>query len=43
MCEKRVGWIKDCVFGGNMSILMNGSPTEEISKQGDPLAPFLSL
>lgn len=33
-------------FFGNLSVLVNGSPTEEISiskglKQGDPLAPFL--
>ena len=45
MCEKWVAWMKACVFGGSMSILVNGSPTEEINiqrglKQGDPLAPF---
>ena len=39
---------KACVFGGSMSILVNGTPTEEISikrglKQGDPLAPFFIL
>ncbi|MCI46578.1 putative non-LTR retroelement reverse transcriptase, partial [Trifolium medium] len=33
---------------GNMSVLVNGSPTEEINirrglKQGNPLAPFLFL
>jgi len=38
--------MRACVFGGNMSILVNGSPTEEINvqrglKQWDPLAPFL--
>jgi len=43
-----VAWMKACFFGGNMSILVNGSRTEEISvqrglKQGDPLAPFLFL
>lgn len=48
MCDKWVRWMKACVFGGNMSILVNGSPTEEINvkrglKQGDPLAPFLFL
>ena len=48
ICEKWVGWMKACVFGGSMSILVNGSPTEEISihrglKQGDLLAPFLFL
>jgi hypothetical protein len=41
-------WMKACVCGGSMSILVNGSPTEEINiqrgvKQGDPLAPFLFL
>jgi hypothetical protein len=41
-------WIIACVFAGNLSVLVNGVPTEEISiskglKQGDPLAPFLFL
>jgi hypothetical protein len=41
-------WIRTCVFGGSMSVLVNGSPTEEINiqrglKQGDPLTPFLFL
>jgi hypothetical protein len=41
-------WIRACVFRGNLSVLVNGSPTEEINiqrglKQGDPLAPFLFL
>ena len=48
MDEKWIRWMKACTFGGNMSILVNGSPTEEINvqrglKQGDPLAPFLFL
>jgi len=48
LCEKWVAWMKACVFGGSMSILVNGTPTEEISiqiglKQGDPLATFLFL
>ena len=48
MCDKWIAWMKACVFGGTMSILVNGSPTKEINihrglKQGDPLAPFLFL
>jgi hypothetical protein len=47
-CIKWRDWIRACVFTGSMSILVNGSPTEEINiqrglKQGDPLAPFLFL
>ena len=46
--EKWVGWMKACVCGGSMSVLVNRSPTEEINihkglKQGDLLAPFLFL
>jgi hypothetical protein len=46
--EVWIGWIRACVFGGNLSVLINGSLTREISiqrglKQGDPLAPFLFL
>jgi hypothetical protein len=45
---KWIDWIKACVFAGNLSVLVNGSPTPEINiqrglKQGDPLAPFLFL
>ncbi|GAU42324.1 hypothetical protein TSUD_25500 [Trifolium subterraneum] len=46
--EKWRGWIRACVFSGNLSVLVNGCPTEEINiqrglKQGDPIAPFLFL
>ncbi|GAU51294.1 hypothetical protein TSUD_240270 [Trifolium subterraneum] len=44
--NKWIEWIRACVFAGNLSVLVNGSPTSEINiqlglKQGDPLAPFL--
>ncbi|KAK2414852.1 hypothetical protein QL285_037392 [Trifolium repens] len=47
-CDKWIRWIRACVFAGNLSILVNGSPTKEFKihrglKQGDPLAPFLFL
>jgi hypothetical protein len=46
--DKWCVWMKTCVCSGNMSVFVNGNPTEEISiirglKQGDPLAPFLFL
>jgi hypothetical protein len=46
--NKWIEWMKACVFAGNLSVLVNGSPTSEINihrglKQGDPLAPFLFL
>jgi hypothetical protein len=47
-CEVWIGWVKACVFGGSLAVLVNGSPTRQINikrglKQGDPLAPFLFL
>jgi hypothetical protein len=47
-CAKWIAWIRACTFAGNLSVLVNGSPTSEICiqrglKQGDPLAPFLFL
>ncbi|GAU45474.1 hypothetical protein TSUD_190930 [Trifolium subterraneum] len=47
-CIKWINWIRACVLSGNMSVLVNGCPSEEINiqrglKQGDPLAPFLFL
>jgi hypothetical protein len=46
--EKWIEWMQACIFAGNLSVLVNGSPTGEINiqrglKQGDPLAPFLFL
>jgi hypothetical protein len=44
--EKWILWIKSYVFAGSLSVLVNGSPSQEVNiqrglKQGDPLAPFL--
>ncbi|GKV53518.1 hypothetical protein SLEP1_g60039, partial [Rubroshorea leprosula] len=41
-------WIQECLASASVSILVNGSPTEEFQmtkglRQGDPLAPFLFL
>ncbi|MCI19814.1 LINE-1 reverse transcriptase like, partial [Trifolium medium] len=41
-------WIRTCIFQSSMSILVNGSPTEDFNvrrclRQGDPLSPFLFL
>lgn len=48
MDEKWRGWIKSCVFKGDLLIIVNESPTGEVRiqkgmKQSDPLAPFLFL
>jgi hypothetical protein len=41
-------WMRACICVGSMSVLVNGSPTEQINikrglKQGNPLAPLLFL
>ncbi|GLT46093.1 hypothetical protein SLA2020_198760 [Shorea laevis] len=41
-------WIMECLSSASVSVLVNGSPTEEYKmkkglRQGDPLAPFLFL
>ncbi|GKV28721.1 hypothetical protein SLEP1_g37737 [Rubroshorea leprosula] len=47
-CLKWRSWIKECLLTSSVSVLVNGSPTEEFRmkkglRQGDPLAPFLFL
>ncbi|GJY76103.1 putative RNA-directed DNA polymerase [Tanacetum coccineum] len=41
-------WVENCLNSGSMSVLVNGSPTEEFSlergvRQRDPLSPFLFI
>lgn len=43
-----IGWIKACLVSSRLSIVVDGSPTDEFSleqdlRQGDPLSPFLFL
>lgn len=46
--SKWIQWIKGCLESSWVSVLINGSPSEEFKmrkslRQGDPLAPFLFL
>ncbi len=46
--NKWITWIRGCMESTTVSVLVNGSPTEEFKpsrgvRQGDPLAPFLFL
>ena len=44
--EKLLQWMRTCIFSSTMSVLVNGSPTDDFVvgkglRQGDPLALFL--
>ena len=46
--NKWIMWMRGCLESATISVLVNGSPTEEFKptrglRQGDPLAPFLFL
>jgi len=46
--DKWISWVKGCLVSSSVSVLVNGSPTEEFKpsrglRQGDPMAPFLFL
>lgn len=46
--DKWTSWMMECVSSASISVLVNGSPTEEFGsgrglRQGDSLSPFLSL
>jgi hypothetical protein len=47
-CEGWQKWMRACIFYSSMSIMVNGSPTDDFKvgrglRQGDPLYPFLFL
>lgn len=46
--DKWCRWIHECLASATISVLVNGSPTEEFKvgrglRQGDPLSPFYFL